>query len=174
MSTRMGIVRPHEIHTCDFRCRNYRRLNIGLVPRNRKFHLSDTERSGFVGSVAEISPRYARAHAVQSKSSSLVSVLVSKLTGLSWVEYRVRRESARAKASDSQVGTPTDLSVRKFPTSANWFFGQKIQRLMSPRLRTAACARLSAFWVATVNGQAMRSRRSLPRSCSAMACAISK
>jgi hypothetical protein len=64
------------------------------------------------------------------------------------------------KATDSQVGRPTHLSAMLSPTSANLFFGLKIQRLILRLLQIAACAKPNDFLAAIANGPALLRQRS--------------
>ena len=119
---------------------------------------------------AKNAAKYRVASAIAAVTTNL-SIFVSRCVwSSSWTEHHLFQLSGLRKATDTKVGRPTDLSVEFWPTSANSFFGLKIQRLVSHLLRTAACVRQSVFLAAIVNGQAMRRPQCFKKSSNVVAC----
>lgn len=101
-----------------------------------------------------------RNRAVSSGESIVISSMRKGRS--SWGQHQQFRASEPSKVTDTKVGRPTNLSATFFQTSANSYFGLKIQRLRSHPSAAAACAKLSAISVATI-GRATRSLRSCPK-----------
>lgn len=102
------------------------------------------------------------------------SVFVLRKNGASTCMEPYRSVPLRhAKPSVTIVSRPTYLSVTCFPTSRNGFFGLRIQHPGSLRRLAAACAKLSDISV-VMNGLAMLSPRSWPKSSNVAACATSR
>lgn len=121
---------------------------------------------------------YARCHADERapadlvhQNSSSVSVAYSGASSCMEIYRGGRRKSA--KPSVTIVSRPTYLSVTCFPTSRSGFFGLQIQHPGSLRRLAAACAKLSDISV-VMNGLAMLSPRSWPKSSNVAACATSR
>jgi hypothetical protein len=112
----------------------------------------------------------ARRRAPGPRSQSTVFVAYR---GRSWVQYRGLRGLRRAKATDTKVGRPTDLSATRWRTSARSSFGLKTQRLISRLHQIAACAKPNASSAAIANGQATQPLRLSPKSLLERKCATS-